>query len=100
MEEWERSHSGKKKGETKKERKVSFNQRVCESEINSCKRVVASRTGEMKMKSKDDYIKTNIVKYHNMNRSKTESCLQSLDYVQFTNSPDIKYASIDVLYVI
>ena len=100
MEEWERSHSGKKKGETKKERKVSFNQRVCESEINSSRRLVASKTGEMKIQSKDDYIGTNIVKCHRMNRSKTESCLQSLNSIQSTNSPDRKYASIDVLYVI
>ena len=54
MEEWERSHSGKKKGETKKERKVSFNQRDFEDENTSNKREVASKTGELKMKSKDD----------------------------------------------
>ena len=99
MEEWERSHSGKKKGETKKERKVSFNQRVCGDEKYSSKSVVASQTDEMKMKSKDD-IETEIVKYHKINRSKTESCLQSLNSVQSTNSSDRKYASIDVLYLI
>jgi hypothetical protein len=49
VEEWERSHSGKKKGETKKERKVSFNQIVCEDKTISSKRVVARKTSQMKM---------------------------------------------------
>jgi hypothetical protein len=100
VEEWERSHSGKKKGETKKKIIVSFNQSVSEDKTNSSIRVVASKTGDMKMISKDEYIGNNLVKFHQMDRSKTESSLQSLNSVQFTNSLDRKYASIDVLYIV
>jgi hypothetical protein len=100
VEEWERSHSGKKKGETKKERTVSFNQSVCGDKTNPSKIVVTNKTGEMKMISKDAYIGNNMVKYHKMDKSKTESSLQSLNSVQFTNLSNRKYASIDVLYIV
>ena len=102
MQEWERNHAGKNKGEKRTERKISFNVVVSEDfkKLNESEREVSSISNMImhNRTSTDNVGSRNKLKGLKMNRSKSESSLQIDNVDQFKEMlPDRKSVSIDVL---
>ena len=102
VQEWERNHAGKNKGEKRTERKISFNVVVSEDfkKLNESEREVSSISNMImhNRTSTDNVGSRNKLKGLKMNRSKSESSLQIDNVDQFKEMlPDRKSVSIDVL---